>query len=220
MRYEDEGGGGGAAALALGGFGAAVAAAALIGSRYNPKMGDTKEWYDSLDKPSWNPPNWLFPVAWTPLYGLIAWSGYRVWKAEPSRARSRALALWGTQLGLNAAWTPIFFGRQSPEAGLAEVGLMLTAIGGYTAEAAKVDRPAAWMMAPYLGWVSFATALNAEIVRRNPGGRPADPSRADRLQRGRAGGRGQDDAEDAYDPGPAASHESAPEPAADYAGAF
>lgn len=166
----------GAPLLALAGFAAAAAFAAALGSRHNPKEegSDTTEWYRALDKPRWTPPDWVFPVAWTPLYALIAASGWRVWRAPDSRARSRALVLWGTQLGLNAAWTPLFFGRRSPEAGLVDVGLLLPSIAAYTVQAAKVDKPAAWMMAPYLGWVSFATALNADIVRRRHAGASAD----------------------------------------------
>ena len=72
------------------------------------------------------------------------------------------------QLGLNAAWSPLFFGLRDPAAALADVALLLPAAGAYTWSAARVDRPAAWMMAPYLGWTAFALALNARIAMDNP----------------------------------------------------
>jgi tryptophan-rich sensory protein len=157
---------------AVAGFAAAVTAAAVSGAVFTPRAGRIKQWYDALDKPSFTPPRWAFPVAWTALYAMIAASGYRVWRAPDSPARSRALALWGAQLGLNAAWTPIFFGAKSPEAALGDIGLLLPAIAAYASQARRVDTPAAWMMAPYMGWVSSATALNTGIALRNPHGLP------------------------------------------------
>ncbi|HET7461394.1 MAG TPA: TspO/MBR family protein [Longimicrobium sp.] len=157
---------------ALAGFGAAVVGAAVAGSLFTPRGGRTRAWYDALDKPSFTPPKWAFPVAWTALYTMIAASGYRVWRGPDSPARSRALALWRAQLGLNAAWTPLFFGAKNPEVALGDIGLLLPAIAAYANEARKVDAAAGWLMAPYLGWVGFATALNTGIVRRNPHGLP------------------------------------------------
>lgn len=149
---------------ALAAFGGAVAAAALPGAWVTSR---SLGWYRRLERPSWTPPDALFGPVWTALYATVAASGYRVWRASPSRARSRALALWAAQLALNGAWTPLFFGAHRPRAALADLGLLLAAIGAYASQAAKVDRPAAWMMAPYGAWCAFATALNADIVIRN-----------------------------------------------------
>ena len=143
-------------------FGAATAAAAFFGSRFTPS-GTTGEWYDSLDKPPFNPPSSVFPIVWTALYVLMAVSAYRVWRTGDRRA----LTLWGTQLVLNAAWSPIFFGARQPGVALVDLLALFAAIAAYTNSARRVDRPAAWMMAPYLAWVAFAGVLNAEIVRRN-----------------------------------------------------
>src|SRR5580700_1912748 len=88
--------------LALAGFGAAVAGAAWFGSRYSPRDARTKLWYDRLDKPSYNPPQYVFPIVWSSLYTLIAISGWRVWREEDSNERSHALALWAGQLASNA----------------------------------------------------------------------------------------------------------------------
>jgi benzodiazapine receptor len=104
---------------------------------------------------------------WSLLYPSIAWSGYRTFRAQPSPARTRALAFWGAQLGLNAAWSPLFFGLHQPKASLVDSALLLAAATNYTRHAGKVDKAAAIAMWPYLGWLTFATVLNADIVRRN-----------------------------------------------------
>lgn len=153
---------------ALLGFAAAVTAVATLAAAGNPRVGETMRWYDRLDKPRWTPPKAVFPVAWTTLYAMIAVSGWRVWKRPDGPDRSRALALWGAQLALNAAWTPIFFTAMRPRAALVDVGALVPAVAAYGLAAGAVDRTAGWMMAPYLAWTSFAAALNADIVRRNP----------------------------------------------------
>ena len=149
---------------ALGGFVGAVAAAAVVGGVATTRNQD---WYRSLRKPPFNPPDWLFGPAWTTLYALMATSAYRVWRAPPSPERSRALGLWGAQLALNAAWSPLFFGAHRPRAALVDLALLVVGICAYANEARKVDAPAAWMMAPYGAWCAFAGLLNEEIVRLN-----------------------------------------------------
>lgn len=124
-------------------------------------------WYRSLDKPVFQPPPWVFGPVWTVLYGTIAYAGYRVWKAPASPERTRALALWGTQLALNAAWTPLFFGARRPKAALADMAALDVAAAAFAAQAAKVDRSAAIAVAPYLAWISFASVLNGSIVAKN-----------------------------------------------------
>jgi translocator protein len=152
--------------MALAGLAGAVAATALIAARVNRR---NRRWYRRLEKPPFNPPEWVFAPVWTALYGLMVASAYRVWRLPPSPARTRALALWGGQLAANAAWTPIFFEARRPDAALVDSGLLLAGLGAYVNEARKVDPQAAWMMAPYAAWSLFATALNGEIVRRNNG---------------------------------------------------
>jgi translocator protein len=123
-------------------------------------------WYAALRKPRWQPPGRAFGPVWTLLYGLVATSGYRVWRTR-SPARSRALGLWGAQLALNAAWTPLFFGARRPRAALVDVALLVPCIAAYASTAARADRTAAWLVVPYLAWTGFALALNGAIVRRN-----------------------------------------------------
>jgi translocator protein len=154
--------------LALIGFGAAVAAAALVAARYSPRDIRTKTWYQHLHKPSFNPPNAVFPIVWTVLYSLIAVSGWRVWRQGESPERTAALRLWIAQLISNAEWTRLFFGEHLPGWSLADVLSLESAVLRYIAEARKVDKAAARLFVPYAAWVAFAALLNEEIVRRNP----------------------------------------------------
>ena len=149
--------------LAMSGFGAVTVAAAALAAQFKPGA-----WYRGLHKPWYQPPRWVFAPVWTALYTLMATSGYRVWRSPPSADRTRALGFWGAQLGLNVAWTWLFFGQQSPRAALLDIGLLRVAIEGYSTAARSVVPDADWMIAPYRGWVSFATLLNADIARHNP----------------------------------------------------
>ena len=150
---------------ALGVFAGLTAGAALLGSAGT--MSGIDDWYDGLRKPPGTPPNLVFGPVWSVLYGLIAWSGYRVWRTPRSKRRRAALGLWGTQLVLNAAWSPLFFGARNPVAGLVDLVALLGTATAYTAVSGKLDKPAAIMMAPYLGWLGFAGYLNAGILALN-----------------------------------------------------
>lgn len=152
--------------LGLIGFGALTAGAAVLGAR-STRRG-MQPWFFFQRKPVFNPPNSVFAPVWTGLYALIAYSGYRVYRQRPSPARTKALALWGAQLAANSAWSYLFFGRHQKRAALADIGVMLGTTAGYVAVAREVDRTAAWMMAPYLAWTTFAGALNGEFIRLNP----------------------------------------------------
>jgi tryptophan-rich sensory protein len=154
--------------LALAGFGAAVAGAAWFGSRYSPKDARTRLWYSRLEKPNYNPPNYVLPFAWGTLYTLMAISGWRVWQEKDSPERSKALRLWAAQLASNAEWTKLFFGEHRPVRALADVIALESMIVRYIATARKVDAGAALCFVPYAAWVGFATVLNADIARRNP----------------------------------------------------
>ncbi|ADO75425.1 TspO/MBR family protein [Stigmatella aurantiaca] len=151
------------AALAV--FSALSAGAAVMGAVAT--NGATQRWYRRLKKPPFQPPKAVFGPVWTVLYGLIAVSGWRVWNQPAGMARSRALSWWAVQLGFNAAWSWLFFGKQRPRSALADVAALTVSVGGYMAAARKVDLPAAALVAPYLGWVCFASLLNEEIVRLN-----------------------------------------------------
>ena len=152
--------------LALAGFGLATAGAAWYGSRYS--RGNRDEWYRNLRKPSFTPPDKVFPAVWTALYALIAYSGWRVWSAAPSRERDDALRLWISQLAANAEWSKLFFKDRRPALALADIFALEGSIIAYISASHKVDRGAAYAFVPYAAWVGFATVLNAEILRLNP----------------------------------------------------
>jgi tryptophan-rich sensory protein len=149
--------------VALGTFSALTLGAALSGKQSNADQ----LWFRRLRKPAFQPPPRVFAPVWTVLYGLIAVSGWRVWTAPAGPSRSKSLALWGAQLGFNAAWSWLFFRKHRTRGALADNLALLGSIGAYIASTRNVDRPAAWLVAPYLAWVGFANVLNAEIVRRN-----------------------------------------------------
>jgi len=153
--------------LALAGFGLAAAGAAWYGARHS-RNGSRDPWYRSLDKPSFSPPEPVFPIVWASLYATMAWSGWRVWSAAPSRERNRALRLWISQLGANAKWSKLFFGEHRPALALVDVIALEGMILSYIMAARKVDRAAANAFIPYAAWVAFAAVLNSEIARLNP----------------------------------------------------
>ena len=119
-----------------------------------------------LRKPAWAPPTWLYGPAWTVLYAVIGVAAWLVAKRGGPGARG-ALGLWGGQLVLNAAWTPIFFGLRAPGAALAEIVAMWVAIAATTVAFFARRTAAGALMLPYLAWVSFATGLNYAIWRLN-----------------------------------------------------
>jgi tryptophan-rich sensory protein len=100
------------------------------------------------------------------LYAQMAYSAHRVASSRDPR-RERALALWWLQLGLNAAWTPVFFGARRPGAAAVVIGTLLPAVAATAAASARVDRRAGLLYAPYIAWSAYAAALNVDIWRRN-----------------------------------------------------
>ena len=141
-----------------------TAAAAGVGSLGTDPASD---WYESIEKPPWQPPPVAFPLVWTPLYAAIAYgTGRMVEQARPEERRG-LLALTAADLVANAGWNWAFFRGRSPAGGLA----VIVALNGLNAalvrRAAAVDPRAGAALAPYAAWVGFATALNASIWRRN-----------------------------------------------------
>ena len=126
-------------------------------------------WYRTLARPSIAPPNWVFGPVWTLLYALMSVAAWRVWLAADSPLRTWGLALFLVQLVLNLAWSWIFFRAHNLGAALAEVALLWVAIGITTIIFRQISPVAAWLLAPYWAWVSFATALNAAFWRLNQG---------------------------------------------------
>jgi benzodiazapine receptor len=152
--------------LVLFGFLVLCEAAGLLGVPFTAR--GSASWYDRLDKPPFNPPSWVFGPVWTTLYALMAVSAWLVWRSHAvPPLRREALTVFAVQLVLNAVWTPIFFGAEHAGIALVVIVAMLLAIVAMIAMFGRVDRRAAWLNAPYLAWVSFATVLNASIVVLN-----------------------------------------------------
>lgn len=128
----------------------------------------TGDWYASLQKPSWNPPAWVFGPAWTLLYILMAVAAWLIWREGGWKTQGRALSLFVVQLALNALWTPLFFGLHRPDLAFFEIILLWLAITATLGAFWRVKRAAGLLLVPYLAWVSFATALNFTIWRMNP----------------------------------------------------
>lgn len=122
------------------------------------------EWYESLAKPAFNPPSWVFRPVWTVLYVLIAISGWRIWRTA---LRSAAMMLWITQMILNWSWSPAFFGAEAPWLAFAIIVAMLASILVFIVQAWRQDRLSAWLFVPYAAWVAFATVLNGSIAAMN-----------------------------------------------------
>ena len=123
-------------------------------------------WYQTIQKPSWNPPNWLFAPVWTLLYTLMGISLALIWHSRHVLKKT-ALFLFVVQFVLNLLWSYIFFGRHEMQLALLEIMLMwimifLTIIYFY-----RINKSAAWLMIPYLLWVSFATFLNYSLYALN-----------------------------------------------------
>lgn len=121
-------------------------------------------WYAGLEKPPFNPPNWLFGPVWTILYVLIAIVGARTWRRAPN---GTAMWLWWAQLALNFLWSPVFFTVHAVALALAVVVALVVAVLGFILSSWRDDHPSAAMFLPYLAWVSFASLLNAAILWLN-----------------------------------------------------
>lgn len=143
----------------------AVIVAAASGTLF-PANGP---WYQSLNAPSFRPPSWLFGPVWTALYLMIAVAGARlaVSASHGAALAGLALGLWALQIALNVLWTPTFFGAHALGAALVVMGALWLSIAALIAVAFQVDRMAAWLLLPYLGWVSFAAVLNWAFWRLN-----------------------------------------------------
>lgn len=121
-------------------------------------------WYADLEKPAFNPPNWLFAPVWTALFAMMAYAVFRILRLPAGTAgRFEALALYHTQLVLNAGWSVAFFGLQSPPLGIVMILLLLTLILTTMRSFWQLDAIAGWLFVPYAAWVAYATLLNLSL---------------------------------------------------------
>jgi tryptophan-rich sensory protein len=141
-------------------FLAACLAAGSTGGLFPPGP-----WYRNLNKPSWTPPNWVFPVTWTTLYLCMAAAGARV-ALLPDNAI--AMALWSLQIALNGLWTPVFFGLKRIRLGLIVLMALWLSVAATLWALWQVDMITGILFVPYLVWVTIAGALNASVWRLNP----------------------------------------------------
>ena len=128
----------------------------------------TARWYAMLVKPSWLPPQHWFAPVWAVLYVLMGVAAWLVWRERFHRSRSAAITAYATQLLLNAAWAPLFFGLKNIGLGLFEIVAMWSAVGWTMREFARVKTLAAWTLAPYFIWITFAAAMNLALWKLNP----------------------------------------------------
>ena len=143
--------------LGAGGLGAVVTTPEIDG------------WYKTLEKPLWNPPDYVFGPVWTTLYAMMAIAAWMVWKPAGFKAAAMPLTLFGMQLALNVVWSWVFFGIHRPGWAFAEILILWLAIVVTSVSFFRYSKIAGWLMAPYLAWVSFASVLNFTIWRLNIG---------------------------------------------------
>ena len=124
-------------------------------------------WYQSLNKPAWNPPAWVFGPVWTTLYALMAIAGWLIWKTDRGTARRLPLTLFAAQLVLNVAWSWIFFRLHQPGWAFVELVCLWFTILATTLAFRPLSKLAAALLLPYQAWVTFAGVLNFTLWQLN-----------------------------------------------------
>jgi benzodiazapine receptor len=149
---------------------AAVAIAAVVATSVAGQLAtypNLAPWYAGLEKPSFNPPNWVFAPVWTSLYALMAFAFWRILRQPQSQERRTAIVLFVGLLVLNAAWSWMFFGANNPALGLVNIVPQLAVIAATIASFWRIDRVAALCLVPLAAWVAFAAMLNFSIWQLN-----------------------------------------------------
>lgn len=138
-------------------------------------MTEIGDWYRNLNKPSWQPPDWLFGPAWTIILGLAGWSLYEAVTNAPTPGdQSFIAALFFANFAAHLAWSPLFFKLKRPDWALFENVFLWLSVLSLCVFLPQYSTLAGWLNAPYLAWVSFAIFLNWKIVQLNPPfGKPA-----------------------------------------------
>jgi len=123
-------------------------------------------WYQTLNKPWFTPPDWVFAPIWTTLYILMGISFYLIW-INDKKDKNVAILVYGSQLSLNFMWTFVFFGLTSPMLGMFTISALLIQIISNIDAFYKIDKTASYLLIPYLIWVCIATILNLSIILLN-----------------------------------------------------
>lgn len=142
-----------------------VAAVSGLGSLFT--MSGMDGWYESLEQPDWQPPDWLFGPVWSVLYLGIGVAAWLVWRARGIADARVPLAIWGIQLALNLLWTAIFFGLEQPGIASIEIVVLWVAILATIVAFWPISKLAAIILVPYLAWVTYAGALTISIWQLN-----------------------------------------------------
>ena len=124
-------------------------------------------WYQTLARPSWNPPDWVFGPVWTTLFAMMAVAAWLIWRQAGLRQAAMPLGLFFAQLALNVLWSVLFFGLRRPDLAAFEIVLLWLAIAATIVAFWRRSLPAALLMLPYFLWVTFAAMLNFAIARLN-----------------------------------------------------
>ena len=142
--------------------------AALCVAALGATVTDLGPWYQALAKPDWNPPDVVFQMGWTVIYALITVAGITAWRAAPTSAAAEwVLGLFALNGFLNISWSLIFFRLQRPDWAFFEVTLLWLSILVIILYCGRFSKTAALLLVPYLGWVTFAGALNWAVVQLN-----------------------------------------------------
>ncbi|KAK1152154.1 translocator protein [Acipenser oxyrinchus oxyrinchus] len=150
------------------GFTALPHVGGILGSLYT--RTEVSTWYKTLKKPAWCPPNRVFPIAWTTLYTSMGYGSYLIWKDVGGFTSTAAvpLGLYGAQLALNWAWTPIFFGAHNLKLALVEIVILSGTVAATMVSWYPINKTATLLMVPYLMWLTLASSLSYCIWRDNP----------------------------------------------------
>ena len=147
-----------------------AAAAAVLVAIMGMLATDLSGWYQALNKPSWQPPDWLFGPVWTLIYALAALAAVSAWHgASDPDGRNRILTLFTLNAFLNVFWSLLFFRLYRPDWALIEVAFLWLSVLALILGLRRYSKVTTWLLLPYLVWVSFAAALNFAIVQLNPG---------------------------------------------------
>jgi len=146
---------------------AIAALAAIFVALLGATITDLGPWYQQLQKPSWQPPEWLFGPAWTAIFALTALSAIEAWRSAATDKRSTLVGLFCLNGFLNVLWSLLFFRAQRPDWALAEVSLLWLSILWLIIVLARISSRASCLLIPYLFWVTFAAYLNLTVVRLN-----------------------------------------------------
>jgi benzodiazapine receptor len=145
-----------------------AAAMAILVASLGATMTDVGPWYHALEKPSWQPPDWLFGPVWTLIFALAAAAGVFAWRnATTDAQRDWVIGLFAINGTLNVLWSALFFRLQRPDWALIEVVFLWLSVLVPIVVFSRYSKTSSWLLVPYLAWVTFAAVLNWEIVRLN-----------------------------------------------------